>query len=125
MPYLQFFLSNHAILQVNAISDAEKVMKHFDNYRTKFSSLFSPPPLKKLNNPGYYRVPSSALGTPVQDVDLKSAVLQMFDDIATAQRPRAEYTNSDWGTIGFFFLLGMLPTALGDRARIAMMRLPV
>ena len=65
LPYLQFFLSNHAILQVNAISDAEKVMKHFDNYRTKFSSLFSPPPLKKLNNPGYYRVPSSALGTPV------------------------------------------------------------
>merc|ERR1712038_783147 len=76
--------------EVNAISDAAKVMKHFDNYRIKFSSLFSPPPLKKLNNPGYYR---------------------MFDDIATAKRPRAEYTNSDWGTIGFFFLLGMLPTA--------------
>ena len=50
---------------------------------------------------------------------------QMFDDIATARHPRAEYTNSDWGTVGFFFLLGMLPTSLGDKARIALMRLPM
>ena len=48
----------------------------------------------------------------------------MFDDIATARHPKAEYTNSDWGTVGFFFLLGMLPTSLGDKARIALMRLP-
>ena len=49
----------------------------------------------------------------------------MFDDIATARHPEAEYTNSDWGTVGFFFLLGMLPTSLGDKARIALMRLPM
>jgi len=90
--------------EVNAISDAEKVLKHFESYRSKFSALFPMPPLRKLDNPGYYK---------------------MFDDIATARHPKAEYTNSDWGTVGFFFLLGMLPTSLGDKARIALMRLPM
>ena len=44
------------MLQVNAISDAEKVLKHFESYRSKFSALFPMPPLRKLDNPGYYKV---------------------------------------------------------------------
>ena len=62
-----------------------------------------------------------------QNLDKLSKALysQMFDDIVTARHPLAEYTNSDWGTVGFFFLLGLLPTSLGDKARIALMRLPV
>ena len=59
------------------------------------------------------------------EIFISSCIPQMFDDIATARHPKAEYTNSDWGTVGFFFLLGMLPTSFGDKARIALMRLPM
>ena len=44
------------LLQVHAISDADKVLKHFESYRSKFSALFPMPPLRKLDNPGYYKV---------------------------------------------------------------------
>ena len=50
--------------------------------------------------------------------------LQTFEAIVSSQRPKAEYTNSDLGTIGFFGILGLLPTKWSDRARIALMRLP-
>ena len=49
-------LSTRVFIKVNAISDADKVLKHFESYRAKFSALFPMPSLKKLNNPGYYKV---------------------------------------------------------------------
>ena len=49
-------LSTRIFIKVNAISDADKVLKHFESYRAKFSALFPMPSLKKLNNPGYYKV---------------------------------------------------------------------
>lgn len=88
---------------VSTIADYDSFAQYYSDCRAKFAGLFRSLPFQKLDNPGLY---------------------QTFEQILTTPSPRAEYTNSDMGTRGFFWTLGVLPTFVSDYLRKALMKLP-
>jgi 3-hydroxybutyrate dehydrogenase len=90
--------------EVSGIEDAERTTtSYFEACRRKFTTLFPRPPLKRLCNPGFYAI---------------------TEEILTADKPRAEYVNSDLGTKLFFAFVARLPTEWADYVRIKLLRLP-
>jgi NAD(P)-dependent dehydrogenase (short-subunit alcohol dehydrogenase family) len=90
--------------EVAGIEDAEQsINKYFEACRGKFTTLFPPPALKRLHNPGFYSVTA---------------------EILTSIKPKPEYVNSDLGTKLFFAFVAGLPTGWADYVRIKLLRLP-
>jgi hypothetical protein len=78
--------------------------EYFHKCRDKFVTTFPTPPLARIPDPGYYAVMEAA----------------MRDD-----PPEAFYENSELVTWLIFSVVKRLPFKLADRARLALMRLPV
>jgi len=78
-------------------------MEYFEGIRDKFCNQFPAPDLTKLDDPEFYKQADKAL---------------------TDGSPKHFYVNSPWTTRLFFWLVDKLPSAWGDRARIAIMMLP-
>ena len=84
----------------------QKVNDKYKNFRLRPNLVcyqFPAPDLAKLDDPEFYKQADKAL---------------------TDGSPKHFYVNSPWATRLFFWLLDKLPSAWGDRARIAIMMLP-
>jgi len=80
-----------------------EMVEYFDGIEAKFCSNFPLPELQKLDDGGFYAE---------------------ADKVLLDEDPAHFYVNSPWMTRLFFWVVDMLPSNLGDQARIAIMRLP-
>ena len=73
----------------------------FSRCQQYYSQLFPVPPLRRIENPSYYRTMETVLGSV---------------------SPRPYYANSDWVTTVVFSLISMLPRHVADSAKLRIMK---